>query len=421
MGPSEPMLGPIKVGDAIRATTAPGCCGPLITTHFRGAHEVTTPVEISGAEVGDAIVLHINRVEVSSTAAASGVSYKRDGRFAETGQRQCPACGVKSPKSVVEGIGPCSIHCAECGAEMTPTGFHEGYTAVFDDQHTVGLSVNAASAELVAQSTSAFANLPKNAEQNSILLFGLSSMEGTLIRLRPFIGHIGTCPSAEIPDNWNAGDSAGRLIGATHEFGFADEPTMRLHVTDAHLDTDAITTGAVLICPVKRKGGGVYVGDVHAVQGDGELAGHTLDVSAEVDIEILGVVNGLDLEGPLLLPTKEFLLPTMRPYTAEELVAGRKLAQQYNVTLQEDVGPIEFIGTGATTNAATENAFDRAESLLGLSRAELQNRCTVTGGVRIGRLGTVRLGLLAPLGLLDKLGLGAYVREQYGLSKSQRP
>ncbi len=278
--------------------------------------------------------------------------------------------------------------------------------------------MNKTSAEQVARSASVLANLPKNAEQNPILLFGMSSMEGTLIRLRPFVGHIGTCPSAEIPDNWNAGDSARRLIGATHEFGFADEPTMREHVTDAHLDSDAVTTGAVLICPVKRKGGGIYLGDVHAIQGDGEVAGHTLDVSGEVEIEILGVVDGLGLEGPLLLPTEEFLLPTMRPYTAEELAAGRRLAQQYNVRLEEGMGPIEIIGTGATTNAATENAFDRAENLLGLSRAELRNRCTVTGGVRIGRLGTVRLGLLAPLALLDKLNLGVYVREQYGLSDS---
>ncbi|MFC2106665.1 hypothetical protein ACFLS0_07950, partial [Candidatus Bipolaricaulota bacterium] len=60
----------------------------------------------------------------------------------------------------------------------------------------------------------------------------------------------------------------------------------------------------------------------------------------------------------------------------------------------------------------------RAENLLGLSRAELRNRCTITGGVRIGRLGTVRLGLLVSLALLDELNLGVYVREQYGIPVS---
>ncbi|MFC2105585.1 acetamidase/formamidase family protein [Candidatus Bipolaricaulota bacterium] len=405
MGPDEPMVGPITVGDSIRAVTAPGCCGPLITTHFRGAHEVTTPVEVLGAEAGDAIALRIGHIKIRSAATSSGVSFKHAERWTDEGLRRCPICETTSPKSVVEGIGPSSIRCAECGAEISPVGFHEGYTAVFDDHHTVGLSVPKASAEEIARSARVAAGLPPNAEQNSILLFGMASMVGTLIRVRPFIGHVGTCPSAEIPDSSNAGDSAMHLVGATHAFGFRDEPDMREHVTDAHIDSDAVTTGAILICPVKRKGGGIYFGDVHAIQGEGELAGHTLDVSADVEIGILGVLPGLGLDGPILLPPEEFLAPAMRPYTAEELAAGQEIAQQHNVEL-EAMGPIEFIGTGATTDAASENALDRAERLLGLSRAELRNRCTVTGGVRIGRLGTVRLGLLAPLRILDKLNLG---------------
>lgn len=262
IGPSEPMVGPIAVGDTIRAVTAPGCCGPLITTHFRGAHEVTTPVEILDAEAGDAVVLRIGRIKITSAAASSGISFKHAERWTDAGQRLCPACGATSPKSVVEGIGPTSIRCAECGAEITPVGFLEGYTVVFDERRTVGLSVPKVASEEVARSARAIAALPPKAEQNSILLFGMSSMVGTLTRVRPFIGHVGTCPSAEIPDSSNAGDSAMHLVGATHEFGFPDEPTMREHVTDAHLDSDAVTTGAVLICPVKRKGAGVYFGEM---------------------------------------------------------------------------------------------------------------------------------------------------------------
>ena len=133
------------------------------------------------------------------------------------------------------------------------------------------------------------------------------------------------------------------------------------------------------------------------------------------------MVSGLELEGPILLPPEEFLAPIMRPYNSEELAIGRRLAEQHGLQLDEDLGPIEFIGTGSTTNAATENAFDRAESVLGLPRAELRNRCTATGGVQVGRLGTVRLGLLAPLRILDRRHIGSYVREQYGLSESPAP
>jgi len=373
-------------------------------------------VEILDTEVGDAVVLRIGRVEITSAAASSGVTFKHAERWENTGHRRCPACGTVSPKSVIAGIGPTSIRCAECGAEVAPVGFLGGYTTAFDERHTVALCVPEDGAKQISRDARALAALPPNAEQNSILLFGLSSMAGTLIRVRPFVGHVGTCPSAEIPDSANAGDSAMHLVGATHEFGFPDEPTMRKHITDAHLDSDAVTTGAVLICPVKRKGAGVYLGDVHAIQGDGELAGHTLDVSAEVALEILGVVRDLGLEGPILLPPEEHLAPPMRPFTADELSVGRKLARRYGAELEE-LGPIEFVGTGATTNEATENALDRAEALLGLPRAELRNRCTVTGGIHAGRLGTVRLGFLAPLRVLDELQLGAYVRDQYRLSE----
>jgi len=285
---------------------------------------------------------------------------------------------------------------------------------VFDDERTIGLSVDSATAEKLAKEAKRYASLPKNAEQNPILLFALSSMVGSAARLRPFIGHIGTCPSTDIPDHMNAGDIAYRLIGAKHQFGFSNEETMRHHITDAHLDSNVVTEGAILICPVKRDGAGVYVGDVHATQGGGELAGHTLDVSAEVVIRV-EVIKGLQLEGPLLLPPVEFLPHLARPYTAEEIQAGRKLAREYGIKFEEEVGPIEVIGSGKTTNDATSNAFDRAEKLFGLSRTELRNRCTVTGGVRIGSLGTVRLAFLTPYAILDRLGLSAYVRRQYNL------
>jgi len=415
MGPSEPMIGPVEPGDMIRALTAPGCCGPLITTHFRGAHEVTTPVEVRGAEVGDAVVLRIERIRVTSLASATGVSFNKEGMFAEDGRRRCSHCGSLSPKSVVEGVGISCIRCSGCGEDITPIGFSEGYTMVFDEERTVGVSIDPEAAERVAQQASEYCSLPEKAEQNPILLLGLSSMVGTMARLRPFVGHIGTCCTVDMPDHLNAGDSALRLVGAQHQFGFIDEVAMRRHVTDAHLDSDALTEGAMLICPAKRNGAGVYFGDVHATQGGGELAGHTLDVSAEVTVEVVDVVKGLNLEGPLLLPVADFLPYVARPYTAEEIATGRKVASAYGIELEEDVGPIEVIGTGSTTNVATANAFDRAERLLGLSNAELRNRCTVTGGVQIGRLGTVRLGFLVPFSTLDRVGLGRHVRQQYGL------
>jgi formamidase len=61
LDPARSMLGPVSDGGHIVANTAPGCWGPMITPAIRGGHEVTRPVAVAGAEVGDAIAIRINR------------------------------------------------------------------------------------------------------------------------------------------------------------------------------------------------------------------------------------------------------------------------------------------------------------------------------------------------------------------------
>jgi len=185
--------------------------------------------------------------------------------------------------------------------------------------------------------------------------------------------------------------------------------------TDAHLDTNEVRPGAVLICPVKIDGGGVYIGDCHANQGDGELGLHTTDITAEARVRV-NIIKNLALDGPILLPVPEDLPFITRPFSKDELEAGERLAQRYNVTLQKRVGPVQFIGTGPTLNEATDNAIQRAADILHMTYAEVRNRCTITGGVEIGRLpGVVQLNMLAPLDMLDDIGIGSFVRQQYDL------
>ena len=81
IGPSVNMLGPISGGGTIIAYTAPGCWGPMITPSLIGGHEVTEPVAVEGADVGDGIVVEIKCIEVTSQATASGVHKVIDGRF----------------------------------------------------------------------------------------------------------------------------------------------------------------------------------------------------------------------------------------------------------------------------------------------------------------------------------------------------
>ena len=72
IGPSTEVLGPVRDGGHIVANTAPGCWGPMITPAIKGGHEVTLPVAVEGAEVGDAIAIRIRDITVTSLATSSG-------------------------------------------------------------------------------------------------------------------------------------------------------------------------------------------------------------------------------------------------------------------------------------------------------------------------------------------------------------
>lgn len=215
-------------------------------------------------------------------------------------------------------------------------------------------------AHILAQRAREAAALPPHARQHPVLLFEPHTIPGTLARLRPFIGNIGSTPSADLPDSHNAGDFGNFLVGARHPYSLSLETLNRVK-TDAHLDTNEVRPGAVLICPVKIAGGGVSIGDCHANQGDGELSLHTTDITAEASVRV-DVIKNLALAGPILLPVAEDLPLLARPYTKEELEAGERLAGRYHIRLQRNLGPVQFIGTGPTINEAAENAIQRARS-----------------------------------------------------------
>lgn len=416
VGPGVGVAGAVKDGGRISCVVPPGCWGPMITPDFRGGHEVTRPVAVDGAHIGDAIAITIERMHVRSLATSSGTMLTNAAAFGDDPfvDKKCPHCGAAWPKTHVEGTGAESIRCDNCGGSATAFTFEEGYTIVFDDDRLVGLTVDAANAHDFATRAREMAALPEHARQHPILLFEPHTIPGTLSRLRPFIGNIGTTPSADMPDSHNAGDFGHSLVGARHPYGMTQEALDKAK-TDGHLDTNEVRPGAVLICPVKVEGGGVYIGDCHANEGDGELGLHTTDVTADATVRV-NVIHGLTLDGPILLPVAEDLPYIARPYTQQELEAGERLAQRYNVTLRRSVAPVQFIGSGPTLNEATDNAIDRAASVLQMSRAEVRNRCTITGSVEIGRLpGVVQLTMLAPLDRLDAIGIGALTRQQYGL------
>ncbi|MBN2516882.1 MAG: acetamidase/formamidase family protein [Deltaproteobacteria bacterium] len=415
LDPDEPMLGPVKDGGIIEANTMPGCWGPMITPHLRGGHEVTQPVYVENAEPGDAVAIKIREITVTSAATASGQDRMVDGHFLGDPfvAKQCPGCGTMHPETTVEGIGENAIRCANCGAVVSPFQFEHGYTVVFDEARSLGVTLDKGAAERIAGDSRNYAKLSDSCTQHSVLLFAPHDLVGTISRMRPFMGQLGTTPAIRMPDSHNAGDFGVFLLGAPHDYAItAEQLELR---TDGHMDIDAVRPGTIVLAPVKVPGAGVYMGDMHALQGDGEIAGHTMDVAGIITVQV-EVVKGRKLEGPVLFPLVEDLPYLARPVSAEERSRAKMLAQKWGLSALEESAPISIVGTGADLNKATENGLQRAADLLGMTVPEVKNRATITGAIEIGRLpGVVQVTFLAPLKNLESVGLLPFVHEQYGI------
>ena len=415
LGPDVPMLGPVQDGGHIVWNSTPGCWGPMITPSIRGGHEVCRPVAVEGAEVGDAIAIRIKDIAVTSSATSSGNDQAMEGRF--NGDPYCaavcPGCGTEWPETRLEGIGPAAVRCAGCGADCTPFTFTNGYTLAFDDRRRIGVTLPGERAEDLARDAAHAAALPDNSVQNPILTFAPHDIVGLVTRMRPFLGQIGTSPSATLPDSHNAGDFGAFLVGAPHRYAM-DAQELQRHKTDGHLDIDAARAGAVLVCPVKLAGGGVYLGDMHALQGDGEIAGHTADVAGTVTLQV-EVVKGLGIDGPVLFPVAEDLPFLAKPLTSAEREQAIALARRHGMSGLEESLPISVIGTGPDLNSATDNGLARAAELLDMTVPEVANRATISGAIEIGRHpGVVQVTFRAPVERLEARGLLSYAVEQYG-------
>ena len=415
IGPDVEMLGPVEDGGHIVVNTTPGCWGPMITPSLRGGHEVAQPVAVAGAEVGDAIAIRIKDIEVTSIATASGNDLSPDGSY--NGDPYCaavcPGCGTEFPETRLEGIGQEAVRCLSCGADATPFKFTNGYTIAFDHGRRVGVTLSRAAAERIAREAPRYAALPEHSAQNPILTFAPHDLVGLATRLRPFMGQLGTTPSTTIPDSHNAGDFGSFLIGAPHRYALTAEELAQ-HRTDGHMDIDAVRAGAIVICPVKLPGGGIYMGDMHALQGDGEIAGHTCDVSGTVTLQA-ELIKSLDIDGPLLFPLEEDLPFLARPLSSSERSRAETLAREWGLDGLEESAPISVVGTGPDLNSATDNGLERAAELLSMEVPEVKNRATITGAIEIGRHpGVVQVTFRAPLERLETRGLLPYVRDQYG-------
>ncbi|MGB4440566.1 MAG: acetamidase/formamidase family protein [Sedimentibacter sp.] len=396
LDPNVGMSKGVKDCGRIIANTAPGCWGPMITPALKGGHEVTKPIYVEGAEVGDSVALFIESMRVTSIATSSGNDQPVAGRFISDAfvAAICPNCKAVNPATEIKGIGQDAIVCKNCGAVVTPFQFTNGYTIVLDQHKGLGVTVNKEAAEKLAQDGRKYMCTPDVSIQNPVLTIAPHDLVGTVARIRPMLGQLGTTPARAFPDSHNAGDFAQFLIGAKHDYAMTKEEIEDR--TDGHMDINRVREGVWVICPVKVKGAGVYIGDMHAQQGDGEIAGHTTDVAGIVQLKVK-LLKNFTIDGPIILPLEEDLPYLAKPLSKEEKESALEIAKAFGMSEIEDTLPISFVGTGANLNEASSNGMNRAAKLLGITVPEVMNRATVTGSIQIGRNpGVVTVTFLVP-------------------------
>ena len=414
IGPSSKMIGPVQSGGIIVATPEAACYGPMITPQLRSGHTLTIPVAVEGAQVGDAIALKIKKVRVLAKATASGTETAIEGRFLGDPfvAKRCPKCGMINPPTELKGTGAEAIRCKKCGAPCITFQVTNGYTLLFDEDRSIGVTVPKAVTDEIAKQAYAYSAVPTKGLSYPVTLLSLADMPpGIIARVRAMIGNMGTTPAIDMPTSHNGGDYIVFLVGAPHKLAITKEDLAKR--SDAHMDIDNVREGAILICPVKVAGGGIVVGDVHAMQGDGEISGHTTDVSAEVSLEV-EVIKGLNLDGPILLPNKEDLPFLAKKYTPEQLQKAEAMGEKFGFAVQEDLLPIQMIGSGPNLNDAVGCGVDRMAKLLGITSDAVRNWVTLTGGVEIGRLpGVATVTMMVPVSKLAQLGIAHLAQEQY--------
>lgn len=411
VGGKMDMLGPIDDGDCIRAVVPPGCWGPMITPYLKSGHEVSKPVALKGAECGDAVAIYISNIEIISKYASSGTGKKIEGRYHTdpTVSAICPYCNIENPKTYMDGIGADAIKCIECNNSIIPQTIANGYTVVFNEEKNLGITVDKNVAENIANDVlSGKEKTLANSKQHLSTILNKCDLEGIITRVHPMVGNIGCIPKKSIPSSRNGGDML-KSVNSSKK----TDLVLKSDMTDAHMDINSVGEGTIIISPVKVKGGGIYLGDIHSLQGNGELAGHTIDVAADVTVQV-NLIKNLHLEGPIIIPPKEEINYRFRPLNKDEYESVNKLFNKYNMVLSEKSYPVQFVGSGSNLNEAIDNCVNRISNLLNMDKGEVKNRATISGEVEIGRTsGMVYMTLMLPVSQLKKIKILDYVKKIY--------
>ena len=156
------------------------------------------------------------------------------------------------------------------------------------------------------------------------------------IPLHPFIGSIGVAPRyGRVEMSLTPGEYGGNM--------------------------DCIETrpGTTLLLPVSVRGGYLYLGDIHAAQGDGEICGVALETSARVTLK-LDVLKGQDLAWPRMADRTDIMtVGNARPLGDAFAIAHREMARwlvsDYGFAWEDALQVLSQVGRARVGNVVDPN------------------------------------------------------------------
>lgn len=163
---------------------------------------------------------------------------------------------------------------------------------------------------LVATGDTALLNdpLPEKVKKVRLDENGVYWSDKITLPYEPFIGTIGTSPEIEAISSLQPDYYGGNM------------------------DLPDVAPGAVIYLPVNARGALLYVGDCHAVQGDGELCGVAMEMPATVELQV-DLIKGHTIAWPRI-ENDEFIMTigSARPLEDASRIAYRELCRLVSAT-----------------------------------------------------------------------------------------
>lgn len=163
-----------------------------------------------------------------------------------------------------------------------------------------------------------------------------SRMKTIEVALKPMLGRLATAP----PDDQAVPGGVPSVFGG-------------------NMDTSEACAGATVYLPVFHAGAHFYYGDVHALQGDGEIIGSGIETSADVAFEI-GLVKGKTIAWPRL-ENADFIMvagsarPLIDAFRIAHVEMVKWLEADYGFERWEALQVLSQVGSAQVANVVDPN------------------------------------------------------------------